>query len=416
APTAGATEADQQAYYEANPAEFTLPETRNITYAWLTPSMIQDQMEVPDSAVEQLYNQRINEFVQPERRLVERLVYLDAGQAEAAAERVANEETTFEGLVAERGLSLTDVDLGDVSEDDLGAAGAAVFAAEPGAVVGPFNSPLGPAVFRMNAVLAAQETTLEEATPGLREELAAEAAREFINDNADPIIDLLAGGATMADLADRTELELGMIAWNADVTEGIAAYDAFRREAAAASEGDFAELHDLADGGIFALTLDSITPPSLQPLEDVRDDVITAVMAQKEQEAVMARAEEIAANVLPLTDFATLDLTPIVDSGLNRRSFVEGTPPDFNDTIFGMNLGDVAVVDAVNRAIIVRVDDINAPDMADEAVIAQREALAENAGAGIAQDIFEAYADRLQQETDQNLDQNTINAINAQFQ
>ncbi|MEO1641319.1 MAG: SurA N-terminal domain-containing protein, partial [Pseudomonadota bacterium] len=47
APTAGATEADQQAYYEANPAEFTLPETRNITYAWLTPSMIQDQMEVP---------------------------------------------------------------------------------------------------------------------------------------------------------------------------------------------------------------------------------------------------------------------------------------------------------------------------------------------------------------------------------
>ncbi len=37
APVPGATPAAQQEYYDANPAEFTLPEARNITYAWLTP-------------------------------------------------------------------------------------------------------------------------------------------------------------------------------------------------------------------------------------------------------------------------------------------------------------------------------------------------------------------------------------------
>ncbi|MDP5085464.1 MAG: SurA N-terminal domain-containing protein [Yoonia sp.] len=416
APVPGATPEAQQAYYDANPEAFTLPEARDITYVWLTPSMILDDMTVTDAAVEQLYTQRLSDFVQPERRLVERLVYLDQARAEDARARLDAGEVTFEELVAERGLALTDIDLGDVSREDLRAAGDAVFAAETGEVVGPFNSTLGPALFRMNAVLAAQETPLEEAAPELREELAAEAAREFINDNTDQIIDLLAGGATMADLAERTDMQLGTISWTPDNSEGIASYDAFRREAALVQEGQFAEIFDLSDGGIFALTLNGITPPQLQPLEDVREQVIAAWMAQAEQEAVIARAEEIAADILPLTGFETLGLVPVVEEGMTRRSFIEGTPPGFNAQIFEMSIGEVRVIDALEGALIVRLDDIAQPDLADPTVVAQRDAVADTAASGIAQDLFDAYATTLQQQTEQNLNQATINAVNAQFQ
>lgn len=415
APVPGATETAQQEYYDANPAEFTLPEARNITYAWLTPTMILDEMVIPDEAVERLYNERIAEFVQPERRLVERLVYIDADRAEEAIARVNAGEATFEELVAERGLSLTDVDLGDVSKDDLRAAGEAVFAANAGDVVGPFNSNLGPALFRMNAVLSEQVTTLEEATPDLREELAADAAREYINDRTDAIIDLLAGGASMADLAERTEMELGTMNWTPDTIDGIAAYDAFRDAAATVQEGAFPEIIDLADGGIFALTLDGITPPTLQPLDDVRDAVAQAWQAQARQEAILARAEEISADILPLTGFDTVGLEPFIEQGLTRRSFIEGTPPNFNDVLFDMTIGEVRVVDASDRALIVRLDEIAAPDLTDPSVIAQRDALAENARAGIAQDIFDAYATSVQQRTETSLNQQTINAVNAQF-
>lgn len=416
APVPGATPAAQQEYYDANPEEFTLTESRAITYVWLTPTMIIDEMVVPDEAVERLYDERIAEFRQPERRLVERLVYLNQDLAQEAFDRVAAGTATFEDLVIERGLTLADVDLGDVSEDDLRSAGEAVFAAETGEVVGPFNSSLGPALFRMNAILAAQETTLEEATPNLRDELAAEAARQFINDSADPIIDLLAGGETMADLAERTDMQLGTLNWTPENTDGIAAYDAFRREAAAVQEGQFAEIFDLADGGIFALTLDGIVPPTLQPLDDVRDAVSVAWQAQARQDAIMEKAAEIAADILPLTGFDTVGLVPQVEENLSRRSFVEGTPPDFNAAIFEMTIGEVRVIDAENRAFIVRLDNTAAPDLNDENVIAQREAIAENTRAGIAQDIFDAYATSVQQRTEQNLNLNTINAVNAQFQ
>lgn len=416
APVRGPTPADQQAYYDANPEEFTRPETRDITYVWLTPAMILDQMTVTDEAIEQLYDQRQSEFIQPERRLVERLVYLDQDRAAAAIARLDAGEATFEDLVAERGLAITDVDLGDVDREALRGAGDAVFAAAPGEVVGPFNSPLGPALFRMNAVLAAQEITLQEAAPELREELAAEAARDYINQSANPVVDLLAGGATLADIAERTEMELGTIAWSEDDAEGIAAYDTFRREAAQVQEGAFPEIFDLSDGGIFALSLDGITPPRLRPIDEVRDAVIAAWQDQANQEAVIAKAGEIAADIQPLTGFETLDLSPVVENGLTRRSFVEGTPSTFNAAIFEMSPGDVRVIDAGDRAIIVRLDAVAAPDLTDENVQAQRDSIGANAASGIAQDLFDAYAAMLQQQTEQDINQATVNAINAQFQ
>jgi peptidyl-prolyl cis-trans isomerase D len=66
--------------------------------------------------------------------------------------------------------------------------------------------------------------------------------------------------------------------------------------------------------------------------------------------------------------------------------------------------------------LIIRLDDVAPPDLTDPSVIAQRDALAENAVAGIAQDMFDAYAASLQQRTELNINQNTINQVNAQFQ
>jgi len=416
APVPGATPAAQQEYYDANPDVFTLPESRSITYVWLTPDMIIDDMIVPNEAIERLYNERIDQFVQPERRLVERLVYLDEAPAQDAVARVNAGEATFEELVADRGLNLSDIDMGDVTLSDLGNAGEAVFAAEAGDILGPFESPLGPALFRVNAVLAAQNVTLDQATPRLRDELAEDAARQFINDSADPVIDLLAGGATLADVAERTNMTLGTINWIPDSTESIAAYDVFRREAAAAEIGQFPEIFDLADGGIFALTLDEIVPPTLPPLDDVRDAVSAAWQDQARQKAIIAKAEEIADGILPQTEFDTFGLKPLTEENFTRRSFIENAPVEFNARVFEMDMGEVRVINADDRALVVRLDTIAAPDLDSDAMVAQREALAENARAGIAQDIFDAYATTAQQRTEQRLNQQTINAVNAQFQ
>ena len=407
-PLSEPSEADLTAFYEANPEPFTSLETRAITYVSLTPEMIQDDVVVAEEELRQAYQDNITDFVQAERRLVERLIYADVESAQAAADRAAAGEIDFEGLVTERGLDLGQVDMGDVTESELSDAGPTIFASELGAVIGPLETLLGPALFRVNAVLAAREVSFEEARDDLREERAGVRARRNIENSIEQVNDLLAGGATLADVAERTDMQLGTLDWTVETTEGIAAYAAFRDAAEVAQVGTFPELLELEDGGIFALQVDAI-------LEIAQ--VIAGWEAARIQELVMAQARALADQIDAETDFATLDLAPNIAAGQTRRGFIEGTPPGFLDTVFEMAVDEVSVVDRAGEgAVIVRLDAIAAPDISDETVAAQQAQIAETAAAGIAQDIFEIFNRDVQIRTDVDINQNAVNAVHAAFQ
>ena len=121
-PLPAATEADLQAHYEANVAAFTRPEAKRITYAALLPEKLASTMPVDDAELKKLYETHRDDLVRPERRLVERLVFGTEDEAKAAKARLDAGEA-FEKIVEERGLKLLDIDLGDVSKPELGAAG-----------------------------------------------------------------------------------------------------------------------------------------------------------------------------------------------------------------------------------------------------------------------------------------------------
>ena len=410
------SDADLQAHYDGNPSLYTSPETRVINYVWLTSEMIQDAVVVSEEDLQAEYEVRTDLYQQPERRLVEQLIFPNQEAAETALAAIAADETTFPDLVEDRGLSLSDVDIGDVTEDQMDEAGPAIFAAETGDVVGPFPTDLGPALFRMNAVLAARNTTYEEALPELREYLALTTARGLIEDQIDPITNLLAGGAALADLAAQTEMELGSLEWAAGDSEGIAAYAAFRDVATNTQIGDYPELEELDDGGLFAVEVTEIRVPALIPLEEIRDDVIAGWEAETQATAVVDEAEARAGQLREtVQDFAVADLESVQETNLTRRSFVNGTPQTFVSEVFEMEVGEVRVIANGEAAIVVRLDEINEADPEDEAFAAELAQISQNAGEAIAQDIYQIYARSVQVRTDVNINQAAVNAIHTNF-
>jgi len=411
------TEDEVIAHYEANPDTYTRPEQRRITYAAVSPEDLQDAVEVDEQAIRDLYDARIEEFVQPERRLVERLVFSGTETAEAALARITGGEVDFDGLVAERGLDLADVDMGDVARDDLGAAGDGVFAAAPGEVVGPFETSLGPALFRMNAVLEEQEIPFEEARDDLRAELAQDRARREIQSARDDIEDLLAGGASIEDLAERTILTQGKLDWQSGQTDGIAAYEAFRSAARDAEVGAFPELTDLADGGLLVLRLDEILPPELMPLDEVRQRVIVDRIAAARAEAITLEAERIAEAVAGGAEFSEFGLSGFAEVDMIRRDFIAGAPRGIMSAVFEMSPGETRVVrDDDGLVAVVRLDSVEPADMDDPTMVAEREAIAERAAQGIAQDIYTAYTNAVRSRTEVTLDQAAISAVHGSFQ
>ncbi len=409
------TMSDLERFHSENAEAFTLPETKVLTVASVTPDMLIDTIEIDDATLREIYEERRDEYDTPERRLVERLVFPDEAAAEAARAAIEAGETTFEALVDERGLTLADIDLGDVTADDLGAAGEAVFALDGPGLAGPATTPLGPALFRVNAVLPATSVPFDEAEAELREERAAERARRIILDEIQPIDDLLAGGATLEELAAETAMELSTLDWRPGLAEGLAGYEAIRAAATAVQEGDFPELIELEDGGLAAIRLQETLEPRLQPLDEIEDEVAQAWRSEVLGDRLAARAREIADRIEAGRDMAAFDLDLQWDRGLTRGGFIEGTPPGFLPTLFEMEPDEVRVIEGEGSAVIARLEEIRAPDLDDPDTARIREAVAGQTRQALADDLLSGFMNAARADADVEIDQSAINAVHSSF-
>ncbi len=415
APLAAPTPAEVQAHYDANIATYTRPEAKRVEYAALLPETLAATMEVPEDEVQKADDARLSEFMIPEKRLVERLVYPDEAAALAAKARL-DQGTSFDDLVAERGLTLEDVDLGDVTREELEGAADAVFAlTEPG-TVGPLPSALGPALYRMNAILAAQETTLDAARPELLQILQTEAAARAIADKVEAIDDALAGGATLQDLSTEFGMTLASTdyAAGAEDNDAITGYTAFRSAADALAEGDFPEAILLEDGGLVAMQLVEILPPSPVPLDKITDKVTEATRAEALARALAAKA---AAAKTAVEAGATLEsqgnVTAVAPT--DRQATLDVGPAVVLETAFQMQPGEIRVIEAGSFVALLRLDSITAAEVTSEEGQEMQDSIRQNLDRSIAEDMAALFTATVGQQAGIALDQAVIDAVNTQL-
>lgn len=415
-PIADPDEATLKAYFDANADTFVLPATKKITYAWLNPTDIIDQVEMPEDELRAEYESRAEQYNQPERRLVERLVFADQATADQAAAALEVGGTTFEALVLDRGLSLSDVDMGDVDLADLGAAGEAVFGADVGTVVGPADSDLGPALFRVNAVLPEQNVTFVEAEPELRDALAADRAVRIVEAQAEDFDDRLAGGATLEQLAEETDMVLGQIDWTVDSSDGHAAYEGFREAAATVTDADFPKVSQLGDGGIFALRLDEALPERPATYADVADQVAERWRAEQIVSGLRVQADAAKTQAETGSTFASLGLSERVAKAQTRDAFLSATPTGFTGEVFEMAVGDVRIMEGEDTVVLVRLDAITAADSDNAQTQALLTGLREQQNQALARGLFDIFSDDALLRAGQNIDPRAVNAVNVSFQ
>ncbi len=403
-------------WYDAHNDAYMKPETRKLTYIWLAPDDLMDQVEVDEEALKKAYEDRKAEFMIPEQRLVSRLVFPTEEEAKAAKARLDSGEATFETLVKDRGLAVDDVDLGEVARDSLGAAGDAVWAlTEPG-VVGPFASDLGPALFAMNGILEAQETTFEEARDDLKSEWAMGRARRLVADRQGDIEDMLASGASLEDVAKDAGIKIGQIDFNSESEGELVGYEDFRKVASEITADSFPALEGLDDGGVFALRLDKIVPATVRPLDEVKDKVAADVISDATHSALLTLAEESLAQI---ENGATLEGLGLVTTRLEdfaREGFVADASPAVGQQVFEMTAGDSRVIDAEGRVYLVSLTAVTPADMASDTVKAAREKIGGSLGQSIGRDLFEMFGKATQAKAGITLNQAAINAVNAQMQ
>lgn len=410
------TEAELSTYYQENIADFTRGEARRITYVALMPEAMAASQPVDETAVRALYDARIKDYVIPEKRLAERLVYPDQATAEAALAELAAGKS-FDDLVAARNLTLENVDLGDVERSDLGTAADAVFALRaPGSLTGIVTTDLGPAIFRVNAVIEAQETPYADVRDTLALELQTDTARRAIADRTEGLNDLLAGGASLEDLAKEDGMVLATTDYvpGADDNAEIASYAAFRKAAEAVQDGDYPELIGLDDGGIAALRLDEVIAPTPIPMAEVSEPLTEAWRADAVAKALAALAEARKAEIEAGADMGAMGILTVA-SAAEREAQVSGAPSGLMAAVFALAPGAVQVLTEGDMVAVVRLDSITpaATEGADAA--ATRDAISGSLAQSLSRDALALFTQSLVNGAGLQLDQAAVNAVQASF-
>lgn len=308
------TDEQVAAFHEDNADRFSAPAYRALSWVALTPESMADAIEIEQDRVVETYGARIGEFTLPETRTLDQLLFDDEDEAKEARQRI-DDGTAFARIVEERGANKRDVSLGTVGRNELpGDLDSAAFGATEPGVVGPVETAFGWTLLDIRGVRLETVTPLEDVEDAIRRDLAIMEARDTILEESVAMDDEIAGGASLEGIADRTAaLYASVEAIDAtgrdpsgDAVADLPAIPGFLNAAFEAEEGVEPVLVEADGGGYYALSVNGITPATLRPLDDVKDDVVAAWKDAQRAEALAELARKMRARLEEGTTLSVL--------------------------------------------------------------------------------------------------------------
>ncbi|NQW12061.1 MAG: peptidyl-prolyl cis-trans isomerase [Alphaproteobacteria bacterium] len=392
-------------FFDERKDDYETPEYRSLRWIAITPSTLADPASVSEDELRLAYDERSAGLGKPERRAVDQILFDDEAAARAAYDRLG-QGATFEAL--DDGA----FDLGTITRADLPTGTVdAVFSTTAGGVTEPVQSDLGWHLFRVRSIEPGETVAFEDIKDVLRQDLAREAAIDRVFETSNALEDALAGGATLKEAATQTGLSVASIAnldrqgrlKSGDTATGLPG-GSFLTSAFGTETGSQSSLQNDSDDGFFVLRVDSVEPPRIPALAEIRERLVADWRRDTQLTAAEDRAESLAkrasegallAKIAEDQGLAITQLPPLTRRGGGLPS---GFPQGLVAILFDLAPGEVATAADDAGAAVVRLAEVipaaTSGDQADQARAAVRQEL-EN---GLEGDVLELLLADLEQE------------------
>lgn len=407
-------------YYEANKDAFMAPAYRELSYLWLQPEDLFDEVAVDEAALREEYESNPEAYLEPERRTVEQAVYDGEEAAEAAYQRIQGGEDY--AAVVQETTGGAPVPLGTVTRGGLPTAlRDAAFGSDAPGVVAPVESAFGWHLMRIAEIEAGEQAGFEEVRPEIEQALKRRQAVDALVSIVNQLDDELAGGATLEEAAQKLAVELKRIpaisrqgqAPDGTAVEPLPQPERFLTQAFETPVGEQSLVLETDQGGYFLVRVEGETPARPRPFEAVRDQVAARWQQEQKQEAAWARADEIQAR---LQEGQTLSKVA-GDQGLQ---LVEGEPlrrdaeqpsQALVQALFEAEAGASVVAEGPEGPIVAVLREVQEADPAEAPQ--ELASIRENLTQRLRGDVFDLYLRALEQRHGVRLYQDRIDQVTA---
>ncbi|WP_417816078.1 SurA N-terminal domain-containing protein [Thalassospira alkalitolerans] len=410
-------------YHEDNAAQFTAPESRNVTLATLSAADLVETMDVTEDEILEAYNHRLPEFQTPEKRVVEQILFAP-NEKESAQEayKALQGGTDFMTVAAEdAGMDPSIVKLGEFTADNiLPDLRDVTFALDEGAFSEPVETALGWHIIRVPAITAERIETLDQVRTDVVSGVKRFKAEDAIYDLAAKLDDELGAGTPLeeaANAAGAKTVKLNDVVRGEDLGADIADGREINAKIFELGKGEESLLEETSTGVRYVVRIDDVTPSALRPFEDVRDDVIAAWKEDERSRQMIEKADQLAASIndqsADIATLATSDNAELIKSGLAKRTgegLASNVSPAVAATLFTLEEGKAKAIQSGDSVLVLKLDEIKAADIAEgdaDPVISELKQ-------ALNQDILAQYLDYLQNEISVSVNNSAINALYPQ--
>lgn len=363
--------ADQQAWYKAHVAAYSLPERRVLRYAPLDPDSLATTAPT-DAEIDAQYKADSAKYAASEQRTLSQVVMADEKAAQAFAAKVKG-GTPFAKAAADAGFAAADITLGKQTKDAYSTASApdiatAVFAAGQGATVGPLKSALGWHIVHVDAIDHVAGKSLEQARAEIVDALTKKKKADALSTLDQKIEDALSNGATFDEIVKADGLKIvttpPLTAAGANPTDP--AYKAddsvtkLVKAAFQASPDDQPTVETIGPNQFALLALGPVTAaaplPFAQVQAKVQGDLIAdraATAAKAKAQAVLDKVKKGAALAPTLAAAGLKPPVPANASQLDTMQLQQGVPPPLR-SLFQLAPGNSAITPGPGGWFIVR--------------------------------------------------------------
>ena len=296
-----------QAYYDANPEEFTTTERVRVSYLRLDPEALEAAVDVTDEDVLEHYRVNRSRYEQPELREVRQIRVRDAGeegeqQIRELRERLDADEDFAElaeaysedPLTADRGGRMGQIARGDLDRT----LETVIFTLPEGVTSQPVRTDRGWFILEVTDIEEARPQPFEEVRDEVEQDLRDRTAERM---QLDALDDLMGQAAEYPDslepAAAATGLEVRTSEWfTRGEGDGIAAHRAIRNAAfgpRVLEDGFNSEAIDLPDGATVILRVESHEPAEVRPLAEVEDEIRDRLRREAAADAAREAGEEL---------------------------------------------------------------------------------------------------------------------------
>lgn len=317
--TAAVSAAEIQKWYDSHIAQYRAPETVSVEFVEVNSATLPAPVAADDATLRQRYEQEKNRFVEAEQRLASHILVRVAEDADAAAQKAAELKASnlatqakaqgadFAALARansdDTGSQAMGGDLGWVSKGMMvGPFEDALFAMKAGEVSAPIKSEFGWHVIQLREVKTGAQESFEQVRESLANEQAEADRERAASEFTSRLVDLtLKNPSSLGPAAREMNLPLqkaGPFARN--TAQGVLANPAVLRVAFsedAIQDGSISDPIEIAPGHSVLLRVTAHTPERAQALDQVREQVIAAVRADRAAKAAASEADALLVRV-----------------------------------------------------------------------------------------------------------------------